>query len=231
MVSGRKYLIWDFDGTLGYRPGCGLVDRRIQVLERFAGMRVDPEIVRPYMRRGFPWHTPDQPNPAGRASDVWWEGLRPLFEEAFIGCRVPADQARDLSCKVRSVYTNIDEWRLFDDTVEILEELRGKGWRHAILSNHVPELPSLIDGLGLGSLIDHIVNSADTGFEKPHPGAFQAVLTALGDLTEVWMIGDNINADVLGAEALGIRAILVRTKDPQAQRQADNLRDVQRFLA
>jgi putative hydrolase of the HAD superfamily len=53
-------------------------------------------------------------------------------------------------------------------------------------------------------------------------------LEAPGD---VWMIGDNIQADVLGAESTGLRAILVRGEDPQASRRAADLQDVRRFLS
>jgi putative hydrolase of the HAD superfamily len=202
----------------------------VQVLRRFADREVDIEVLRPFMRKGFPWHNPNQANPSMRAADDWWDALLPIFEEAFVGCRLPPDKARALAGKVRSVYTDIAEWRLYEDTREVLTELLEEGWTHAILSNHVPELPSLIDGLGLGSLIHRIVNSAETGFEKPHPLAFQAVVAALEDPGAIWMIGDNINADVLGAEAVGLRAILVRNNDPRASRRAESLRDVRKFL-
>lgn len=182
------------------------------------------------MRKGFPWHNPDQANPPMRAAADWWDALLPVFEEAFVGCRLSPDHARALAGKVRSVYTDLAEWRLYEDSMDVLTELSEKGWNHAILSNHVPELRSLIVGLGLGPLIHPIVNSAETGFEKPHPRAFQAILSELEDSSEVWMIGDNINADVLGAESVGLRAILVRSEDPRAPRRAESLRDVQRFL-
>jgi len=202
----------------------------VQVLRRFAGMEVDLDTLRPFMQKGFPWHNPNQANPPMRAAEEWWDALLPIFEEAFVGCRLPPDKARALSGMVRSVYNDVAEWRLYEDTKDVLRELLEEGWNHAILSNHVPELPSLIDGLGLGSLIHLIVNSAETGFEKPHPRAFQAVLAALEDPAEVWMIGDSINADVLGAESVGLRAILVRSDDPRALRRAESLRDVPKFL-
>ena len=100
----------------------------------------------------------------------------------------------------------------------------------SVLSNHVPELPCLIDGLGLSSLIHRTINSAETGFEKPNPLAFQAALAALDYPSQVWMIGDNVNADVMGAESVGLRAILVRGQDPRAARCASGLRDVRKFI-
>jgi putative hydrolase of the HAD superfamily len=44
------------------------------------------------------------------------------------------------------------------------------------------------------------------------------------------MIGDNIHADVLGAESVGLRAILVRNEDPRALCRAESLRDVRLFI-
>ena len=229
MAAGQKYLIWDFDGTLAYRPG-QWSGAMVQVLRRFGGGDVDIEMVRPFMRRGFPWHNPERENPPMRTSVEWWEAMLPVFEEALLACQLPADEARALSGKVRSVYLDLAEWRLYDDTVAVLGELRDKGWVHTILSNHVPELPALITGLGLGPLIQRVVNSADTGFEKPHPRAFEAALAGLADPGEVWMIGDNVEADVLGAESMGLRAILVRKDDARALRCAQSLRDVRKFL-
>jgi putative hydrolase of the HAD superfamily len=165
-----------------------------------------------------------------RTADDWWAAVQPVFEAAFAGCGLPRDQAKSLANEVRSVYTDVAQWTLYDDTSELLRELLTEHWNHAILSNHVPELPSLVHGLGLSPLIHRVINSAETGFEKPHPGAFQSALTCLDSPDEVWMIGDSVHADILGAESVGLRAILVRSDDPRALRQADSLRDIRRFI-
>ena len=44
------------------------------------------------------------------------------------------------------------------------------------------------------------------------------------------MVGDNVVADVLGAEAVGLPAVLVRRPDPRATRYSDSLAGVERFL-
>ncbi|MGL5416362.1 MAG: HAD family hydrolase [Clostridium sp.] len=49
------------------------------------------------------------------------------------------------------------------------------------------------------------------GYEKPHPNIFRYVLDKYkGDYSEIWMVGDDISADIRGAESMGIKAILVR---------------------
>ena len=60
-----------------------------------------------------------------------------------------------------------------------------------------------------------IFNSAQTGYEKPHPQAFRNVLAWLPEPEAVWMIGDNYTADVLGAQAVGLPGILVRETHPE----------------
>jgi putative hydrolase of the HAD superfamily len=120
-------------------------------------------------------------------------------------------------------------WALFEDTLPALERLSQAGWTHAILSNHVPELRQLVTGLGLDDAVAFVSCSAETGYEKPHERAFASVLDRLRP-EEAWMVGDNVVADVLGAEAVGIPAVLVRRPDPRAARYADSLAGVERFL-
>jgi len=52
-------------------------------------------------------------------------------------------------------------------------------------------------------------SAADHGYLKPHPSIFEAVLTCLGiEPEDAVFIGDNPTADVAGAQAAGMRAIL-----------------------
>jgi putative hydrolase of the HAD superfamily len=74
----------------------------------------------------------------------------------------------------------------------------------------VPELPGIAGGLGLGPYVGTVLTSARIGYEKPHPEAFRRAVRAAGQNGPVWMVGDNLNADVLGAQAVGLEAILVR---------------------
>jgi putative hydrolase of the HAD superfamily len=107
---------------------------------------------------------------------------------------------------VRRTYLDPKRWRLYEDTFPALEGLSYSGWKHVLLTNHVPKLPDIADRLGLGHHVERIFNSAQIGYEKPHPEPFRSVLDALDGTKEIWMIGDNADG---GARAAGIPAILV----------------------
>lgn len=232
-VSGSRAILWDFDGTLAERPGRWRACL-CEVLDRYEpGHRVAAEALIPFLKDGFPWHTPHVAHPQLSTADAWWQHLRGLLERAFAGVGFSVERASELAAHVRDCYPDPARWRVFDDVVPVLTALRGSGWRHVIVSNHVPELADLVDRLGLGMLIEATVNSAVTGFEKPHPEMFKLGRVAAGNPEEIWMVGDNPHADVAGAEAVGIPAILVRRavdKPPTITRQAQDLTGVHRYL-
>ena len=183
--------------------------------------------IRPHMQNGFPWNRPEQPHDPVRSADQWWEDLLPVFQNAFQqGAKLDAGEASRLARNVRAAYVDPGSWQLFDDALPCLHALRSSGWHHVILSNHVPELPGLIQSLGLGPLIEQVFNSAQTGFEKPHSKAFGTVLAAIKGATQTWMIGDSVSADIAGAHAAGLPSILVRSQHPAAVHCCQTLAEV-----
>jgi putative hydrolase of the HAD superfamily len=157
----KHYLIWDFDGTLAYRLG-GWTGALLEVLHREAPTCEAPaEQLRSHLQVGFPWHTPEQPHAAVTSADQWWNALGPVFERAFRAIGIDALQAQRMAKQVRQVYPLPAHWRLFDDAIPMLDWLATQGWTHVILSNHVPELPAIIQHLQLGPYVGHIFNSAE----------------------------------------------------------------------
>ena len=227
-----KLLIWDFDETLGYRHGGAWAASLFEVLQREApGSPVTLDELGRYTRAGFPWHTPETPHLNLDSADAWWQALEPVFQQAYEGVGFDVDRARALAKLVRLTYLDPTRWRLYDDTEPTLTALADAGWTHAILSNHVPELADLIEGLGLSGAFARIYNSALTGYEKPHPEAYQLVLRAFPEATVRWMIGDSFRADVQGAQAVGIPAVLVRRYHPDAERYAATLSELSGILS
>ena len=226
-------LIWDFDGTLAYREGRwpAWTQALLEVLDRETpGHGVDPESLRPFLRAGFPWHSPEVHHPHLASADAWWEALEPRFAEAFAAVGVGDCSSREMAKAVRRAYLVPERWRLYDDTLPALEMLSYRGWEHVLLTNHVPELGELLRHLGLGRRLRGIYNSAETGYEKPHPEAFRGVLEDLAEAAPVWMIGDSVEADVRGAEAAGIPAILVRRRREGVGRFCGDLTGVAAIL-
>lgn len=232
MPPAQKTILWDFDGTLAHRPvmwrGC-----LMEILdEHETGHTVVSEELRPFLRDGFPWHRHETPHPELSSADAWWGVVEPLLAGAYEGVGFDPGRSRELAGSARERYVDSTRgWVVFDDAAPALQRLADSGWRQIILSNHAPELESLVSGLGLGRYIDHVLTSAATGFEKPHPGAFECARVAAGSPSTLWMVGDNIEADVRGAESVGIPAILVRSSAPGAQRSAFSLDDIDSIVA
>jgi putative hydrolase of the HAD superfamily len=196
----------------------------LEVLDRETpGHGVDPELIRPFLQRAFPWHSPEAHHPRLASAEAWWEALEPRFADAFRAADACKSEAREMAKTVRRVYLDPERWRLYEDAVPALEGLSFSGWKHALLTNHVPELPEIAGRLDLDRHVERIFNSDQTGYEKPHPEAFRGVLDVLGGAEEVWMVGDNADTDVAGAKAAGIPAILVRRRREDVEPYCENL--------
>jgi putative hydrolase of the HAD superfamily len=231
-VSGVRLLIWDFDGTLAHRRGeTGWSILLAEALDgEEPGHAHTAETFRPHLRDGFPWHRPEIAHPELCEPEAWWAAIRPLLARAYEAAGYEPARALELAEAAQRLYVDPTVgWTLFEDTLPTLERLSLAGWTHAILSNHVPELRRIVSALGLDEHVGFVSCSAETGYEKPHERAFASVLEPLRP-AEAWMVGDNIVADVLGAEAVGLPAVLVRRPDPRAERYADSLDEVERFV-
>jgi putative hydrolase of the HAD superfamily len=114
-------------------------------------------------------------------------------------------------------YASPRAWRVFPDVAPALRALRARGRRLAIVSNFDGRLPALLEGLGIRALVDTVVHSTAAGAAKPDARIFVAAVRALGvELADTVHAGDDPAADVAGARAAGLAAVLVDRDDRHA---------------
>lgn len=67
-----------------------------------------------------------------------------------------------------------------------------------------------VERFGVSDLIDHVVSSYSTGWEKPHRAIFERALSYAGaTAAEACNVGDRLDLDIAGPKALGMRAVWV----------------------
>ena len=122
---------------------------------------------------------------------------------------------RDVSTKI--IYKLSDDYIkylssfnfLIDETIPILKYLYSKYNLH-IITNGFQEVQNhkLINS-GIDNFFNTVTNSEMAGVKKPHQKIFQlAINKANADFNSSLMIGDNLEADILGALNVGLDAIL-----------------------
>ena len=209
-LDAAPCVLWDFDGTLAHRDGLWSQCLANVVNRDRAGAHVAQDFV-PYLQSGFPWHAPSRSHEHLTDSDLWWNELYPVICLALQkGGGVSALEAPSLASQVRAEYLAPEAWSVYPDVEPCLASLAARGWKHAVLSNHVPELPELVHALRLAPHFSAIFSSGTTGFEKPNPEAFAIACRAFPKSKRFVMVGDSYTADVVGAEQVGIAAVLVR---------------------
>ena len=229
--ESEAIFIWDFDGTLGYREGMwsGALADLARGLRPELGL--GPEIFRPHLQTGFPWHDWQRVR-MSQSPDEWWQGMRAVIRGAAgkVEGLSPAD-LEFLVATVREEYLRPDAWALYPDVLPFFTSPFASSERHVILSNHVPELEDILESLGIRDYFDRVFNSSRTGIEKPHPEAFRQVMLDYPLARDFIMIGDSFDADIATAEALEIRAVLLRKSDPRACWSCAGLHDLPPILA
>ena len=96
-----------------------------------------------------------------------------------------------------------------DGAIETLHELRRRGVTLGLITNGSSEgQRAKIERFALAAHFAYIGIEGEVGHGKPHCIAYNTALTALGvEPSDCWMVGDNLEWDVAGAQAVGIRGI------------------------
>jgi len=102
-------------------------------------------------------------------------------------------------------------FEMYDDVAPVLTELASRGLVLGVITNSHRSLAAFSEHFQLGSLISAAVSSSEHGYMKPHHSIFDEALRRAGvTAAESLMVGDSLKADVGGALAVGLRAVLLR---------------------
>lgn len=123
---------------------------------------------------------------------------------------------------------------LFEGTIEILDYLKPKYELHIITNGFKEVQHGKLNKANIDHYFRTVTNSEMVGAKKPHPKIFNHALNMAGArASESIMIGDNYEADILGAMDQGFDVICFnyhRETIENGIKTVDNLLEIKRFL-
>lgn len=123
---------------------------------------------------------------------------------------------------------------LFDDTLEILDYL-SVNYRLHIITNGFSEVQQgKLDNSSITHFFKTITDSEMVGVKKPNPKIFEHALNLANTLpSKSIMIGDNYEADIIGAKNIGMEVIhfnILKSTNPNGFFQITSLSDLKQYL-
>lgn len=106
-------------------------------------------------------------------------------------------------------------WKLEHDTLPTLKKLEADGYRLGLISNagDDKDVQQLARRFGIASFFDFVLTSAACSYRKPHPRIFELALSNWYFLpSEAAMVGDNLEADIRGAQSAGLYGIWINRR-------------------
>lgn len=129
------------------------------------------------------------------------------FQRTLNALGVKADE---VAAQIEIEYIDRSPYKtnLLPDAMETLKELSSRYAIH-IVTNGFSEIQDVkIDNSGLHPYITHRISSEIVGVQKPDPKVFRYAMKVSGATRkDSLMIGDNLEADVIGARRAGMEAV------------------------
>lgn len=191
-----------------------------EVFAPFLGA-LDPDRIRHSFKSSLKQIQKDKPAYKGQAGVLgWWTevikgtaigaGARPQVVEESLGQIVPVLMKR---------FSSREGYKLFDDALPVLWQLRKMNVRTALVSNADSRMRLVLDDLDVSSLLQPLLLSDEVGIEKPDLEMFrmaQKDVALQGSICadESLHVGDELYSDYQGARAAGMHAMLLRRPGP-----------------
>ena len=224
-----KVFCWDFDGTLTVPDPLW---RDIIMESLGLDLTSDDGLaqkIRACMYPEYPWNTPDG-DLASYRGEAAWKYLEAHFYRGFTECGISPEAARAAADMVRPTIKRPERYRLYGDAVDTLRCVKTRGAVNVLLTNNYPDLYDIIEALGLSGYFDEMIISGVVGFNKPRREIFERAKKKYPG-AEFFLIGDSVNADILGGRQCGMRTILVhRGHSEHADYCFDDLQSIKKLL-
>ena len=139
------------------------------------------------------------------------EAWRECFQGVFQRLQLPGDAA----AAARASVEDMGRREPYADALEALPQVQAR-WTTGILSNSDDDyLTPTLDRLGFE--FQAVLSSETARAYKPHPAPFHRIMEILGvTAQECVYVGDNQFDDVLGAQSVGMQAVLINRGGPPA---------------
>ena len=139
-----------------------------------------------------------------RKPELRYQRLKRTFDS--IGQYVSDDIIHKLS---EQYITNLSSYtNLVPNTIDILEYLKPRYKLHIITNGFQEIQEKKLKNAAIHSYFDQIVDSEMAGVKKPNPRIFKLALQKANvSARKAIMVGDSIEADILGAQAVGLHAL------------------------
>lgn len=111
-------------------------------------------------------------------------------------------------------------WQADPAAIPVLRELAGEALHLGMFSNATDDrfIQRQVDRMGFRPWLDPALSSAGTGVRKPDPAALRPLLAAWDLPPEaVVMVGDTLEADILGAQRAGMRTVWLYSREDARQ--------------
>ncbi len=130
---------------------------------------------------------------------------------AFVAAQGFAVPGADVAARMSARYHTYREEQmyLFPHAHEVVDTLRDRGVRLALITNGAaaPQRAK-VERFGFSDRFHHIQIEGEHGFGKPEERAYLFALSVLGVRAhETWMVGDNLEWEVMAPQRLGIHAV------------------------
>ena len=116
-----------------------------------------------------------------------------------------------LHAALQAMYSATQEnWHVEEDAIPTLKALKENGFCIGVITNSSDDenTQMLMDKAGIRPYLDWSISSAAFGKRKPHPTIFDVGLQHFGiSAQEAVMIGDTFDADIVGAEQVGMFSV------------------------
>jgi len=141
-----------------------------------------------------------------------------LVELKHLGLR--GSKARKLAQQIDTLWWKYAELHAYPDVKETLQRLKQMGLKLGVITGGYEEdIENVLPKAGLNKFFDVCVGVNTTGKRKPNPKAFRYALKQLGiEPSEALFVGDNLEADYLGAEKVGMIPLLIKREGLPNQR-------------
>jgi putative hydrolase of the HAD superfamily len=169
------------------------------------------EVARPDFERAFveAFDEEDNEGPFEASAEASYQRLKQLDSRVFAKLGYP-DLPDAFFRRVEAAFSAATSWWVFPDVLPALRALRADGIRLGVISNWSWQAPELLHDLELARHFEAMVISARVGYLKPHRGIFDHALSVMRtEPARALHVGDSLRADVGGARAAGIPAVLI----------------------